>query len=74
MGKKQNKQRYKCKDCGLLFTSENKSVSKSNKFVWFEKKTIGRRTLEQLGKLKTAFKMLNTIKLRLDRTTLNTSD
>jgi hypothetical protein len=49
-GKQQNKQRFKCKNCEILFTSENKSVSKSNKFIWFEKWVIGRRTLEQLVK------------------------
>jgi len=31
-GKQQNKQRFKCKNCGILFTNENKSVSKSNRF------------------------------------------
>ena len=49
-GKQQNKQRYNCKSCGILFTNENKSVSKTNRFVWFRKWIIGRRTLEQLVK------------------------
>ena len=49
-GKRQNKQRFKCKSCDILFTNENKSVSKTNRFVWFEKWIIGRRTLEQLVK------------------------
>jgi transposase-like protein len=31
----QNKQTFKCKDCGQLFTSNNKSVSDSNKEIWF---------------------------------------
>lgn len=48
-GKQQNKQRFKCKNCGILFTNENKSVSKSNRFVWFEKWVIGRRTIKQLS-------------------------
>ncbi len=47
-GKQQNKQRFRCKNCGILFTSQNKSVSKSNRFIWFKKWIIGRRTLEQL--------------------------
>ncbi|MCK4661927.1 MAG: hypothetical protein KAT68_03600 [Bacteroidales bacterium] len=34
----------------MLFTSSNKSVTDSNRFTWFEKWVIGRRTLEQLTK------------------------
>lgn len=49
-GKQQNKQRYKCKDCGILFTSNNISVKKSNQFIWFKKWIIGRRTLKDLVK------------------------
>ncbi len=29
------KQRFKCNDCGQLFTSKNKSVSDSSKEIWF---------------------------------------
>lgn len=32
----------------MLFTGKNESVSKSNRFIWFEKWVIGRRTIEQL--------------------------
>lgn len=46
--KRNNKQRYKCKDCGIFFTSKNKSVSESNRFIWFEKWVIGRRTIGQI--------------------------
>lgn len=46
--KRSNKQRYKCKDCGIYFTSQNKSVSVSNRFIWFEKWVIGRRTIDQI--------------------------
>ena len=49
-GKQQNKQRFKCKDCGILFTSRNVSVSKSNRFIWFERWVIARRTIGQLVK------------------------
>ncbi len=49
-GKRDNKQRFKCNSCGILFTSSNKSVSDSNRFIWFERWIIGRRTLEQLTK------------------------
>ena len=48
-GKQQNKQRYKCNNCGLLFSGQNKQVSKSNRFIWFEKWVVGRRTLHQLS-------------------------
>jgi hypothetical protein len=48
-GKQENKQRYKCKNCDILFTASNKSVSKLNKFIWFEKWVIGRRTIEDLA-------------------------
>jgi AraC-like DNA-binding protein len=48
--KRNNKQRYKCKDCGILFTNTKTSISKSNRFVWFEKWIIGRRTITQLSK------------------------
>ena len=47
-GKQNQKQRFKCNNCGIFFTSENKSVSKSNRFIWFKKWVIKRRTLEDL--------------------------
>ncbi|WP_445083360.1 IS1/IS1595 family N-terminal zinc-binding domain-containing protein, partial [Algoriphagus sp. oki45] len=34
-GKQAGKQRYKCKNCGILFTGSNPSVARSNQFVWF---------------------------------------
>lgn len=46
--KQQNKQRYKCKNCGILFTSSNESISNTNQFIWFKKWTIGRRTITDL--------------------------
>jgi hypothetical protein len=47
-GKQAGKQRYKCKNCGILFTSSNPSVASSNQFIWFEKWVIGKHTLDQL--------------------------
>ena len=35
-GRRANHQRYKCKNCGSLFTFRRKDVSKANRFVWFE--------------------------------------
>ena len=49
-GKQQGKQRFKCKNCGILFTFQNKNVSKSNRFVWFKKWVVGRRTIDDLVK------------------------
>lgn len=48
-GKQQSKQRYKCKNCSVLFTNSNPSVSESNRFVWFKKWIIGRRTIQQIA-------------------------
>lgn len=49
-GKQNNKQRFKCKNCGIYFTAENKSVSFKNKEIWFKKWIIGRQTYEQISK------------------------
>ena len=49
-GKQKNKQRFKCKNCEILFTSQNKSVTISNRFIWFEKWVIKRRTIDDLVK------------------------
>ena len=49
-GKRKNKQRFKCNNCDILFTSQNKSVTKSNRFIWFKKWIIGRRTIDDLVK------------------------
>ncbi len=34
-GKRLEKQRYKCKNCGLLLTRNNKDTSVRNRFIWF---------------------------------------
>lgn len=49
-GKQQNKQRFKCKNCGLLFTSRNDGVKNSNRFIWFEEWVAGRQTFIQISK------------------------
>ncbi len=48
-GKQSNKQRFKCKSCGLLFTWSNKGVAAANRFAWFKKWVVGRQTLKQLS-------------------------
>ncbi len=34
-GKQAGKQRYKWKNCGILFTGTNESVTSNNEIVWF---------------------------------------
>lgn len=50
-GQQAGKQRFKCKTCGLLYTDRNTSVSKSNRFVWFQSWIIGRQTIKQISHL-----------------------
>ena len=49
-GKQLGKQRFKCNNCGIYFTSENKGVTKSNEQVWFRKWIIERQTLPLLSR------------------------
>ena len=44
------KQRYKCKNCQVLSTANNKGVSAANRFNWFKEWVVGRQTLNQLSK------------------------
>lgn len=48
-GKQNSKRRFKCKNCGLYFTSENKSVSLKNREIWFKKWIVGKQTYEQIS-------------------------
>lgn len=48
--KRGGKQRYKCKDCGIFFTSSNLKISKNNQRVWFEKWVLERLTYRYLSK------------------------
>ena len=49
LGKAKRKNWFKCKNCGIYFTSENKPVRLRNKEVWFRKWIIGRQTYEQIS-------------------------
>ena len=49
-GTQNGKRRFKCKNCGIYFTSENKSVSLKNKEIWFKKWIVGKQTYEQIFK------------------------
>ena len=44
-------QRYKCKNCGSLFTFRRKDVSKTNRFVWFEWWILRKQTIVQIAEL-----------------------
>ena len=49
-GKQKGKQRYKCKDCGIYLTRNNKSTSLRNRFIWFREWIEGKQTFLQLVK------------------------
>jgi hypothetical protein len=61
-GKQGGKQRFKCKNYGVLSTRLNKGVVFSNRFVWFREWIIGKQTLEQIslksGYSKTCYRFL----------------
>ena len=42
-------QRYKCNECGCLFSSRRKDITTSNRFVWFKKWVSGRMTIEEIA-------------------------
>ena len=48
-GKRNGHQRYKCKNCGLLFQWDNKEVADANRFIWFEKWIKDRRVYRTLS-------------------------
>jgi len=48
-GKQAGKQRYKCKNCGILFTGSNQGLRHSNQKVWFEKWVVERLTYRYLA-------------------------
>lgn len=47
-GKQLDKQRFKCKNCGLLFTDNRPEQRLKNRFVWFRKWIIERQTYKTL--------------------------
>lgn len=47
-GKQQNKQRFKCKNCGILFTRNRPEQKIKNRFIWFKKWIIERQTYNTL--------------------------
>ena len=50
-GIRNNKKRYKCKNCEIYFTSKNTQVSNSNKIVWFRQWVYYHQTFEYISEL-----------------------
>ena len=50
-GKQSGHQRYKCKNCGTIFTFRRKDISKKNRFVWFEWWILMKQTVPQISQL-----------------------
>ena len=50
-GRQCGHQRYKCKNCGSLFTFRRKDISKVNRFVWFEWWILRKQTITQISEL-----------------------
>lgn len=49
-GKQQDKQRYKCKNCGILFTDNRPSQRVKNRFIWFRKWVQERQTYKTISR------------------------
>jgi len=49
-GKQLGKQRFKCKNCGILFTRDASETKYQNRFVWFKKWILERQTLVTLSR------------------------
>ncbi len=47
-GTRENKQRFKCKNCGLLFTQNRPEQRLKNRFIWFKKWILERQTYKTL--------------------------
>lgn len=49
-GTQQNKQRFKCKNCGILFTQNRPEQKIQNRFIWFKKWVLERQTYKTLSR------------------------
>ncbi len=49
-GKQLGRQRFRCNNCGILFSSENDGVRRSNEMVWFRKWIIERQTIALISR------------------------
>ena len=50
-GKRNGHQRYKCSNCGVIFTSRRKDVSQQNRFVWFEWWILRKQTIIEISQM-----------------------
>ena len=48
-GKRVDRQRYRCNDCGASFVKRREDVSHRNRFVWFRKWVLGKQTIEDIA-------------------------
>jgi AraC-like DNA-binding protein len=49
-GNQGGKQRFKCKNCGVLFTRNDSAQRLENRFVWFRKWILERQTFKTLSR------------------------
>lgn len=49
-GKQLAKQRFKCKNCGILFTRSDSNQKLENRFVWFRKWVLERQTFKTISR------------------------
>jgi transposase-like protein len=49
-GLRDNKQRFKCKNCEILFTRNDPLQRKENRFIWFRKWILERQTFKTLSR------------------------
>jgi hypothetical protein len=49
-GKRGGEQRFKCKNCGILFTRNDSKQRLKNRFVWFKKWILERQTFKTLSR------------------------
>ena len=50
-GNQSGYQRYKCKNCGTIFTFRRKDVIKRNRSVWFERWILRKQTVPLMSQL-----------------------
>ena len=50
-GKRNGHQRYKCSNCGVVFTSRRKDISQQNRFVWFEWWILRKQTIMEISQM-----------------------
>jgi hypothetical protein len=49
-GKQNSKQRFKCKNCGVLFTRNDSAQRLENRFIWFRKWVLERQTFKTISR------------------------